>query len=136
MGVWLVRGKFGPFVSDFIAFDILMAQAPSDPDSCLRFFSAEGSNVPPGLEGILLPWSRIIGSHPPDGRLSVREDGDSSDVVSSSGCHLQSPSEGGAFSIEGLLVPSHVGLVASPGQTLFSRLLRSQLHRSPGVSRP
>jgi len=119
VGVWRVRGEFGPFVSDFVAFDTLMARAPSDLDSYLRFFSAEGGDMPPSLEDVLLPWSRIIGSHPPDGRLSVREDGDSSDVVSSSGCHLQSPSEGGAFCIEGLLVSSHVGLVASPGQTLF-----------------
>jgi len=119
VGVLLVRGELSPSVGDLVALDPLAARAPPDLDLHVRLLGAEGGDVPPGLEGVPLPWSRIVGGHSPDGRLRVREDGDCSDRVTPGGRHLEGPRDGGTFGVEGFLASAHVGLMAFPGKTLF-----------------
>ena len=63
MGVWSVGGELGLL---FLDLDV-------------RFLGSEGGDVSPGFEGVLLPWTRIVGGHPHDGRLRVREYGDRPD---------------------------------------------------------
>jgi len=69
MGVWFVGGELGPPICYFVALYSLVGRAPAGLDLDVRFLGSEGGDVSPGFEGVLLPWTRIVGGHPHNGRL-------------------------------------------------------------------
>ena len=75
MGIRFVSRELGPFIGHFVARDALVAWAPPDLDPDAGLLGPKGGDVPPGLEGVLLPGSRFVGDHPPYGRLAVCQDG-------------------------------------------------------------
>jgi len=114
MGIRFVSRELGPFIGHFVARDALVAWAPPDLDPDAGLLGPKGGDVPPGLEGVLLPGSRFVGGHPSYGRLAVCQDGYQSERVVPGCRYLQGPREGRTLGVIGFLAPAYVGLVALP----------------------
>ena len=119
MGIRFVCRVLGPFVGNLVSLDALVAWAPPDLDLGVGLLGPKGGDVPPGFEGVLLPWSRFVGGHPSYGRLAVRQDGHQSERVVPGCCYQQGPREGRALGVVGFLAPAQVDLVALPRLALL-----------------
>jgi len=102
--------------------------APLDLDYNPRSCPPQCRNALPGLKRVLLAGAGLLRGHPSDGRLGVREDGDPLGRDLSPGSQFQRPYKGGALYIVGLLVVTHMGFDAPPGQAVFPH------HHLPGGS--
>jgi len=54
VGVRLVGGELSPLIGDLVTLDALVAWAPPDLDLCVGFLGAEGGDVFPGFEGVVI----------------------------------------------------------------------------------
>jgi len=120
VGIWLVRGDFGPLISHLVPFNALVAWEPLDLDFNSWLIRSEGGDVFPGHDRVFdLASSRIVGGHSPDGRLGVREDGDGAKRMVSGCRYSEGPCNCCAFCVVGFLATAHVGFVAFPGIALL-----------------
>jgi len=83
--------------------------------------------VLPCPERVLLAGPRLLGGHPSDGSLDIREDCDPLWGRLSSRSRFQCLCEGGAFRIIGLLVKSQVSSDANPGLTILPPVASSSI---------
>ena len=77
VSAWPPCRFFGPLIRLFVAGDAFVGRAPANLYRDIWPSPSQCRDVLPCLDGVLLPWTRFVRCHPPDGCLRVGEDGDS-----------------------------------------------------------
>jgi len=86
VGVRFFGGLIGLLDGDLATLN----RAPPNLDADTRFLGVEGGDVLSGHDRVFLAWTWVVGCHPPDGHLRIREDGDCSERVVPGCCYLES----------------------------------------------